>query len=152
MVETTLCYIERNGKYLMLFRNKKKEDINAGKWIGVGGKLEPGETPDECLLREVKEETGLELTSYQKRGDILFRTEPDGEEIMMYLYTADGFRGTLSESCSEGELAWIPIPEVMDLALWEGDRIFLKDLVEGKQDINLELVYRGDQLVKTIVR
>ena len=147
MIETTLCYIEQDGKYLMLYRNKKKQDPNAGKWIGVGGKLEPDETPEQCLLREVREETGLELTDYTYRGKVFFLPDCWEDEIM-HLYVATGFRGELSVACNEGELRWVPFDEVFDLPLWEGDRYFLKDLMSGEGgEIEMELRYHGDELV-----
>ena len=168
MIETTLCYVEQDGKYLMLYRNKKQQDPNAGKWIGVGGKLEPGETPEECLLREVREETGLELTEYQYRGRIAFLPDTWEDEIM-YLYTATGFhrasRGEEGRNCSEGELPgggeegwdcpegelrWVRFEEIPNLNLWEGDRYFLKELLEGKNDIEMELHYHGDELVSAV--
>lgn len=149
MINTTLCYIEQDGKYLMLHRIKKKQDPNAGKWIGVGGKFEPGESAEECLLREVREETGLELVAYEKRGEILFSA--DGwEDEMMHLYTATEFRGELNEDCREGELKWVPFSEIMQLSLWEGDKVFLEDLLAGKKDIRMELYYQGDKLIKQI--
>jgi len=147
MIHTTLCYLIRGNCYLMLLRNKKKNDLNEGKWIGVGGKFEAGETPEACLLREVREETGLELTEYQYRGIVHFRADR-WEDEEMYLYTATGFSGEMLCGCPEGELQWIPIPEVMDLNLWEGDRIFLRQLVEGKTNIDLTLRYEGDELVE----
>ena len=149
MIESTLCYVEQDGKYLMLYRNKKKQDPNAGKWIGVGGKLEPGETPEQCLVREVREETGLELTEFTYRGKILFWLDPWEDEIT-YLYTATGFRGELTENCAEGELRWVSFEEIPSLPLWEGDKCFLKDLMEGKNDIELELTYHGDKLASAV--
>ena len=147
MKMTTLCYIEKDDRYLMLHRVKKKKDINAGKWIGVGGHFEEGESPEECLLREVKEETGLTLTSWQFRGLITFisdQCEPEG----MCLFTADGFTGELAE-CEEGELCWIPKSEVPDLPTWAGDAIFLKYLLEDeKRFFTMKLVYDRDQLVE----
>ena len=151
MIETTLCYIEQDGKYLMLHRVKKKKDPNEGKWIGVGGKLEKGETPEECLLREVREETHLELDQYEKRGEILFSAQ-GWEEELMHLYTANAFHGQLCEECNEGELRWVPFSEIPDLSLWEGDRLFLEDLLEGRTDIRMELYYEGDKLIKQIRR
>ena len=143
---TTLCYIEQDGKYLMLYRNKKKNDINEGKWIGVGGHLEGTESPGECLLREVKEETGLTLTSWQFRGIVTFVPGPDQVEYMC-VYTADGFSGDLRE-CSEGELRWIPKEEVESLSLWEGDRLFMPLLLrEDVPFFSMKLVYEGDRLV-----
>ena len=146
MKETTLCYIELDGKYLMLYRNKKPQDPNAGKWIGVGGKLEEGETPEQCLVREVREETGLELKKFRCRGKIFFRSDHWEDEIM-YLYTATEFQGEILKDCSEGELRWIPFEEIPGLKLWEGDRIFLKELLAGRDDIQLELRYEGEKLV-----
>ena len=144
---TTLCYIEKEGKYLMLHRTKKKKDINKNKWIGVGGHAEGTEGPEACLLREVKEETGLTLTKYRFRGVITFvcdRMEPE----MMCLYTADGFEGELKE-CTEGDLAWIDKETVLRLPTWEGDAIFLKLLVEDeKRFFSLRLVYEGEMLVE----
>ena len=151
MIETTLCYIEQDGKYLMLYRNKKPSDPNAGKWIGVGGKLEPGETKEECLLREVREETGLELTEYAYRGKIFFLPDTWEDEIM-YLYVATGFRGELTSSCPEGELRWIPKEEITALPLWEGDRYFLKELIQGTEEMEMELRYHGEELVSVTSR
>ena len=148
MQKTTLCYVERDGKYLMLHRNKKKKDVNEGKWIGVGGKFEPGESAEECLLREVYEETGLKLITYEKRGEIQFKAD-DWEE-MMYLFIATEFEGELVKDCPEGELKWVPIEKILDLELWEGDRGFLLELMEGKKDIRWELYYSGDKLIKQI--
>ena len=147
MLLTTLCYIERDGCYLMLHRTKKKHDINQDKWIGVGGKFEPDETPEECLLREVKEETGYTLTDYRMRGIITFINDC-WETEYMYLYTADGFEGTLRE-CSEGELVWVKKEDLMDLHLWEGDKIFLKLLMEDAAFFSLKVSYHGDELVET---
>ena len=148
MIESTLCYLEQDGKYLMLLRNKKQQDPNAGKWIGVGGKLERGETPEECVVREVREETGYELTDFQYRGKIVFWLDPWEDEIT-YLFTATGFQKTSDQgfSCEEGELRWVPFDEIPSLNLWEGDRYFLKPLLEGKKNINLELRYRNDKLL-----
>ena len=147
MKETTLCYIEKSGSYLMLLRNKKREDPNEGKWIGVGGKLEEGETPEECLCREVREETDVTLTSYRKRGCILFRSDV-WENELMHLYTASGYEGEILTDCEEGSLKWIPLEEIPALNLWEGDRIFLERLMRGLDDISLTLVYEGEKLVK----
>ncbi len=143
---TTLCYIERDGKYLMLYRNKKKNDINEGKWIGVGGHLEGTESPGECLEREVKEETGLTLTSYRFRGIVTFVPSPEEAEYMC-VYTADGFEGELRE-CSEGELCWIEKEKIGELSLWEGDRLFLPLLMkEDGPFFSMKLVYDGGKLV-----
>ena len=118
---TTLCYIEKDGKYLMLHRIKKKSDINQGKWIGVGGHFEEGESPEECLIREVQEETGLFLTQYAFRGIVTFATDVQQTEYMC-LYTANAFEGELT-ACNECELAWIDKEKIEELELWEGDRI-----------------------------
>ena len=145
---TTLCYIIKDGSYLMMHRVKKEKDINKDKWIGVGGHFEYGESPDECLLREVKEETGLTLLDYKARGIITFLYGEDVAEYM-HLYTSDAFEGELAE-CDEGELVWVPIPEVMNLPIWEGDKIFLNLLEERESFFSLKLKYdRNDNLVET---
>ena len=147
---TTLCYIEQDGKYLMLHRTKKKHDINENKWIGVGGHAEGTEGPEECLLREVKEETGLTLTSYRFRALITFvsyKQEPE----MMCLFTADAFTGKLI-TCDEGELVWVDKREVPKLPTWEGDAIFLERLLADEERFfTLRLVYEGDKLVEKSV-
>ena len=145
MIETVLCYIEDKHRYLMLLRNKKKEDINKGKYIGIGGYLEPGESKEVALLREVKEETGLTLLSYQYRGKILFVND-DFQEIM-YLFTADKFKGELIP-CDEGELKWIDIDEILKLPHWEGDEYFLKKLLDNSPYFEMSLIYSKDQLVE----
>lgn len=150
MLNTTLCYIEKDNKYLMLHRTKKENDLNEGKWIGVGGKFEKDETPEECLLREVKEETGLTLTNYCLRAVVTFVSDK-WETEYMYLFTADKFTGSLT-SCNEGELEWVDKDKVMDLNLWEGDRIFLKKLVEETGFFTLKVKYEGDSLVESVVR
>lgn len=146
MIETTLIYLKRNNKYLMLHRTKKQNDVNEGKWLGIGGKLEENETPDECIKREAKEETGLELISYKRRGYIMFyNTKCETEKI--YLYESDDFSGDIIE-CNEGDLSWIDIDKVMDLNLWEGDRIFLKELIKTSNEIKMEFHYDGDKLIE----
>lgn len=144
MLLTTLCYIEKENQYLMLHRISKKKDVNAGKWIGVGGKFLPGETPDECLLREVKEETGLTLTKYCMRGVVTFISQ-GWESECMFLYTAGGFEGELAE-CSEGVLKWVPVDQILSLPLWEGDRIFLKQLWERDTFFTMKVRYQGEHL------
>lgn len=136
---STLCYIENEGKYLMLHRTVKQNDVNEGKWIGVGGHFEEGESPEECLLREVKEETGYTLTSWSYRGIVTFVY---GENLTEYmsLYTADGFEGE-AISCDEGELAWIEKEKIWELDIWEGDKIFFRLLEEGSPFFSLKLVY-----------
>ena len=143
---TTLCYIEKDGKYLMMHRVKKKNDINKDKYIGVGGHFEYGESPDECLLREVKEETGLVLTSYRARGIITF-IYGDSVVEYMHLYTADGFEGEIID-CDEGTLEWIDKDAVNELPIWEGDKIFFRLLAENRPYFSLKLVYsETDKLV-----
>ena len=146
MLNTTLCYIEQDGKYLMLLRNKKKKDPSKNKWIGVGGKFLDGETADACLLREVKEETGLTLLDYKLPGLISFISD-EWEDEYMFLYTADAFEGELTE-CTEGELRWISKEEVFDLNLWEGDRHFLRMLIDDEPYFTMKVVYEGDTLVE----
>ncbi len=144
---TTLCYIEKDGKYLMLHRTKKEHDVNHEKWIGVGGKFEPDEMPEECLLREVKEETGLTLTQYRFRGILTFIA--DGwESEYIHLYTATAFEGELTE-CDEGSLEWVPKERIFSLPIWEGDKIFLKLLQEDAGFFSLKLSYQGDALVES---
>lgn len=147
MKMTTLCYIEKEGKYLMLHRVKKHHDINAGKWIGVGGHVENGETPEECLLREAKEETGLRLTAYRLRGLVTFLSDACEPELMC-VFTADAFDGELIE-CDEGELAWVEKSDVLALPTWEGDRVFLERLLSGDERFfSIKLRYEGDKLVE----
>ncbi len=149
MIDTTLCYVEKDGQYLMLLRNKKKNDLNEGKWIGVGGKMEENESPEDCLLREVAEETGLKLTRWQYRGIVTFVSDCwEGE--YMHLFTADGFSGTLSP-CDEGELAWIPRKQLPQLPQWEGDRVFLSLLEQNVPFFSLKLCYQGDRLSKAVL-
>ena len=146
---TTLCYIEKENKYLMLHRTSKKKDGNKDKWIGVGGHFEKGESPEECLLREVKEETGLELTSYQFRGIVTCISDEWPDEYMC-LYTADRYTGDIG-NCDEGELVWVEKGKIMDLNIWEGDKIFLKLLTENQPFFSLKLEYKGDKLVNTVL-
>lgn len=143
---TTLCYIEHDNKYLMLHRTKKENDPNHDKWIGVGGKFEMNETPQECMLREVYEETSLTLTSYSLRGIVTFISDK-WETEYMFVFTGSEYEGEVSE-CNEGELSWIDKNELMSLNLWEGDKIFLKLLLEDKGFFSLKLRYRGDELVE----
>lgn len=143
---STLCYIERDGKYLMLHRTVKENDVNKDKWIGVGGHFEEDESPEECLLREVKEETGYTLTSYRFRGLVTF-VSGNGVTEYMSLFTADGFEGE-AHVCDEGELEWVDITAVESLNIWEGDKIFFRLLSENRDFFSLKLVYDGkDQLI-----
>ncbi|MCC8098690.1 MAG: 8-oxo-dGTP diphosphatase [Clostridiales bacterium] len=144
MKNTSLCYIEQDGKYLLLHRVKKAQDENQGKWIGVGGKFEPKESPEECVLREVREETGLTLTSYRLRGIVTFASDRYETEYM-YLFTADGFTGTLTDT-EEGVLQWVDKGAVLSLPHWEGDRLFLELLAKDAPFFSLKLEYQGDML------
>ena len=136
----------------MLHRVKKKEDINKGKWIGVGGGFEEGESPDECLRREVREETGLTLTEFQFRGVVTFLSHDSGSDQFMYLFTATGWTGEPDLNCDEGELAWVPKEKVPELPIWEGDRIFLRLLAEDRPPFLLTLDYRSDSGDGRLVR
>ena len=144
MVNTTLCYIERGDEYLLLHRVKKENDLNRDKWIGLGGKLESGESPEDCLLREVREETGLTLISWRYRGLVTFVSDQWDTEYM-HLYTADGFTGEVGE-CDEGVLEWVKKADFAALPQWEGDKIFLRLLEEGAPFFSLKLCYEGDRL------
>ena len=149
MINTTLCYITRGDDVLMLHRVKKKNDINKDKWIGIGGKFEGEESPDECLLREVREETGLELTQWQCRGVVTFLSDGcEGE--FMYLFTADGFRGEPKE-CDEGDLQWVSRDFLYSLPMWEGDKIFLDLLWQDAPFFLLKLRYEGDRLAEAVL-
>ena len=149
MFPTTLCYITRGDQVLMLHRVKKKNDINKDKWIGIGGKFEGEESPDECLLREAKEETGLTLTSWRCRGVVTFLCDGcEGE--FMYLFTADGFEGELKD-CDEGELQWVDRDFLYTLPMWEGDKIFLDLLWQDAPFFLLKLRYDGDRLVEAVL-
>ena len=150
MRNTTLCYILRGNEVLMLHRVKKKNDVNQDKWIGVGGKFEGDESPDECLLREAYEETGLTLTNYRCRGIITFLTNGPWEGEYMYLFTADGFTGNIKQ-CDEGDLQWVSRDFLDKLPKWEGDQIFLDLLWQGAPFFLLTLRYSGDKLVEAIL-
>lgn len=150
MLNTTLCYITRGDEVLMLHRIKKKNDLNEGKWIGIGGKFEEGESPDECLLREAMEETGLTLTSWRCRGVVTFLTTGPWEGEYMYLFTADGFEGEL-KTCEEGELQWVSRDFLDKLPKWEGDKIFLDLLWQDAPFFLLTLRYDGDKLVDAVL-
>lgn len=147
MINTTLCYIKKDGKYLLIHRNKKENDLNAQKWIGVGGKFEPGESVQECLVREVKEETGLTLTEYEHVGMIKFISDKYEDEDM-YLFLGTSFTGTVNEECDEGTLAWVDESQLLSLPTWEGDKYFLKPMISGQRNLNMTVVYQGDELVK----
>lgn len=163
MKKTTLCYIRNKGSYLMLYRNRKENDDNAGKWLGIGGKFEPGETADECIVREVREETGLILNNLHFYGVVEFRSDAYEYEDM-YLYTSDDFipkdpeqaeefrqRGCFDlPECCEGELHWIDERDLKNLPMWEGDSVFLNKILDGEKSINLTMYYSGDHLLKVV--
>lgn len=146
---TTLCYLEQNESYLMLHRISKDNDENKDKWIGVGGHIEEGESPEECLLREVLEETGLTLTSYHFRGLVTFVSDEWGSEYMC-LYTADSWKGELT-SCREGILEWVKKEHICNLNIWTGDKIFLKLLQKDREFFSLKLRYEGEFLREAIL-
>ena len=149
MILSTLCYLRREEQYLMLHRVKKQHDMNQDKWIGIGGKLEAGESPEDCLLREAREETGLVLTDYRFRGIVTFVSDQWGTEYM-FLYTATGFEGEM-KACDEGNLEWVEFDRIPTLPLWQGDHIFLRLLREDAPFFSLKLVYRGETLVQAVL-
>ena len=149
MKQTTLCYLERGDEYLMLHRTKKKNDENHDKWIGVGGKFEAGESPEDCMHREIFEETGLTVTDYRYRGIVTFVSDIYETEYM-HLFTVTDWTGEARE-CDEGELAWIKKQKLFDLTLWQGDRIFLKLLQEDVPFFSLKLTYQGDELIEAVL-
>lgn len=149
MINSTLCYLERGNEYLMLHRVKKAHDLNHDKWIGVGGKFQEGESPEECILRETWEETGLTLTEYRYRGLVTFVSDQAPTEYM-HLFTATGWTGS-PHPCDEGELAWIEKAALMELPMWEGDRIFLELLDQEAPFFSLKLSYQGDRLTQAVL-
>ena len=148
MLHTTICYLSVNGKTLMIHRIKKKNDVNHDKWIGIGGKFEHGESPEECILREFEEETGLVPTGLRYRGIITFLSEDWCE--YMHLFTADGYTGQISD-CDEGTLEWVPDEQMTSLPIWEGDKVFLRLLDERESFFSLKLVYEGERLVRAVL-
>ena len=149
MINTTLCYILRGDECLMLHRVKKENDLNKDKWIGIGGKFEDKESPEDCLLREVREETGLTLTSYAYRGIVTFVSDRWPTEYM-HLFTADAFAGALKQ-CDEGELEWLPWDQLTKIPHWEGDEIFLRLLKQDVPFFSLKLCYEGERLVQAVL-
>lgn len=146
MKNTTLCYIEQNGAYLMLHRTKKENDENKDKWIGIGGRIEEGESPHDCVKREIYEETGLTVESPSYRGLITFVSDRYGTEYM-HLFSAEDFSGELLPECDEGRLEWIEKIALYSLPMWEGDKIFLKLLDTERRFFSLKLVYEGEHLI-----
>ncbi len=161
MKNTTLCYLEKDGAYLMLHRVKKKNDVNAGKWVGVGGHFEEGESPFDCAVREIFEETGLVAAALSYRGVVTFVSD-EWETEQMHLFTSDDFLGDdrfpryaggkeMDTDCTEGNLAWVEKACVLTLPLWEGDKVFLSLIDKGEPFFSLKLVYRGDALKEVIL-
>lgn len=149
MRNTTLCHIEKDGKYLMLHRVKKQNDLNHDKWVGIGGKFEDKESPEECVIREVKEETGLILNSYTYCGIVTFVSDV-WETEYMHIYHSNDFSGTLKE-CDEGNLEWVEIKQLYELPVWEGDKIFFKLIEEKAPFFSLKLEYHGDTLINAVL-
>ena len=147
MKNTTLCYIEKDGAYLMMHRVKKINDENRDKWVGIGGKFEQGESPFDCARREIYEECGLTVNSLSYRGIVTFVSEIYGTEYM-HLFTTDDFSGDINYECDEGELLWVEKSRVCELPIWEGDKIFFKLLEEKNDFFSLKLVYNGDRLTE----
>ena len=149
---TTLCYLEQDGCWLMLHRIKKQHDANQDKWVGVGGKFEDGESPEECLVREVQEETGLTLTQYQFRGVVTFVSDRWDTEYM-HLFSATGWTGTMidGDACDEGKLEWVPIQKAYDLPVWQGDKVFFRLLETHPDFFSLKLRYEGETLVEAVL-
>ena len=150
MRNTTLCYIQRGRDYLLLHRVKKELDENKDKWIGIGGKFEEGESPEDCLLREVREETGLRLTRWRYRAVVTFVSDEWGTEYM-HLFTADAWEGELRTDCDEGVLEWIDRDRLLQLPIWEGDKIFLRLLDEDAPFFSLKLRYKGERLAEAVL-
>ena len=146
MILSTLCYIEKDNKYLMLHRTKKKKDVNKDKWIGIGGKFEKNESPEECIIREVLEETGLKLQAYKLRCIVTY-VSTEAETEYMYVFTSDDFTGDLID-CNEGDLEWVDKDKITDLNIWEGDKIFLEKIKNDFPFFTLKLEYDGEELKK----
>lgn len=149
MILSTICYIEKNNKYLMLHRTKKEKDISKDKWIGIGGKFENNESPEECIKREVFEETGLKLKTFKLRGIVTY-TSKEWETEYMYIFTSNDFEGDLIE-CNEGDLEWIDKEKIVNLNTWEGDKLFLKKLENDNNFFTMKFEYDGDNLLNYII-
>ncbi|MFI5350376.1 MAG: NUDIX domain-containing protein [Elusimicrobiota bacterium] len=149
-IAATLCYVRSGGRTLMLHRNKKQGDVHLGKWNGLGGKIDPGESPDDCVVREVREESGLTISDARLRGVLTFPAFRDGEDWLVFVYTSTRFEGELGE-CSEGELSWVDDAKILDLPLWEGDRIFLPWL-KADRFFSAKFTYRDGRLAGHVER
>ncbi|MBR5121138.1 MAG: 8-oxo-dGTP diphosphatase [Oscillospiraceae bacterium] len=149
LINSTLCYLEKEGSYLMLHRTKKQGDVNRDKWIGVGGKFEANESPFDCVKRETLEETGLTLKAPQYRGVVTFITD-SGYYELMHLFTCTDFEGEIT-SCDEGDLEWVKFEKIPELPIWQGDKIFFKLLAENEPFFSLKLVYQGDTLEEAVL-
>ena len=145
LVAATLCYVRAGGKTLMLHRNKKEGDVHRGKWNGLGGKLDAGESPEECVVRELREESGLTVHGPSLRGILTFPEFKPGEDWLVFVYVAERFEGSLAE-CADGDLEWVPDDRISSLPLWEGDKIFLPWL-DGVKFFSGKFVYRDGRLV-----
>ena len=150
MILSTLCYIEKDGQYLMLHRTKKQNDLNKDKWLGIGGKFEEGESPEECIVRETKEETGLILKSYKLRCIVTY-VSTNWETEYMYVFTSKDFEGEMIE-CNEGDLQWVDKDKVVDLNTWEGDKIFLEKIQNGDGFFTVKFEYDGEKLLRYDVK
>ena len=150
MINTTLCYIEKDGAYLMIHRIKKKNDINQDKWIGVGGKFEAGESPFDCARREIFEECGVLPCNLRYRGIVTFVSDEYGTEYM-HLFSADGYVGEIDYNCNEGVLEWVKKELVSSLPIWEGDKIFLELLDKEENFFSLKLIYKGEHLIDSVL-
>ena len=150
MINSTLCYLEKDGKYLMLHRTKKENDINKDKWIGVGGKFEEGESPEECIIRETLEETGLVLKDYKLRCIVTY-VSTQWETECMFVFTSNQFEGELKD-CNEGDLEWIDKDKILDLNLWEGDKIFIKKMQNQENFFTARFEYDGDKLISSEIK
>ncbi len=147
MIETTLCYVENDGAYLMMHRIKKENDINKDKWVGIGGKFEKGETPTECAIREIKEEAGIIPINLRYRGIVEFLSDRFESENM-HLFTADGYKGEINRECDEGKLVWVKKENIKNLNIWEGDKIFFELLESEEKFFHITLKYKGDKLLE----
>ena len=148
MTLCTECYIQQNGKTLMLYRNKKGNDINKNKWIGLGGKFEYGESPEDCLIREVREEAGVTLTEYRMRGVVTFvMADNTSEPLYLFIYTASKYSGEIGD-CDEGSLQWIDNDKILDLELWDGDKLFWEWMLKGDKFFSASFTYNGNSLIK----